>query len=418
LKNGSSSLRGPRTKQLAGHLKHGKLIDVKFLQHLSFSRRFTSVILVSAVAAVAAGCGRDDVKVYQVAKEAPPASPPPAEAPALAPAPAMDTAAVPAQTANALPQFQFALPPGWQQIAASQMRVASFTVTNPSGPAGDVGIIPLPASGNDENELALVNMWRDQLQLPPTDHADPVEITVGSNPAKLFEFVSSAPVLDGKYLQRNLVAMQTRGAMSWFFKLTGEDAFVTSQKDNFLQFLKSFTFSDNAPAAAQTAAPGADMAAVTAAATPSVPTDLINSMWTVPAGWQSVTPSQFLLAQFIIQANGAQAEVNVSQLAGEGGGLLANVNRWRRQLGLPPVSQEEDFSKMVDSLTVPGGQVQVVDFNGTNVKTGQAARLVGVVLPRNGQTWFYKLMGDPGVVAAQKDAFLKFIQSARYPDAH
>jgi hypothetical protein len=160
------------------------------------------------------------------------------------------------------------------------------------------------------------------------------------------------------------------------------------------------------------------MAAVTAAATPSVPTDLINSMWTVPAGWQSVTPSQFLLAQFIIQANGAQAEVNVSQLAGEGGGLLANVNRWRRQLGLPPVSQEEDFSKMVDSLTVPGGQVQVVDFNGTNVKTGQAARLVGVVLPRNGQTWFYKLMGDPGVVAAQKDAFLKFIQSARYPDAH
>jgi hypothetical protein len=327
----------------------------------------------------------------------------------------MDAAAVPAQTANVLPQFQFALPPGWQQIAASQMRVASFTVTNPSGPAADVGIIPLPAG---ENELALVNMWRDQLQLPPTDHADPVEITVGSDPAKLFEFVSTAPVLDGKFLQRNLVAMQTRGAMSWFFKLTGEDAFVASEKDNFLQFLKSFTFSDNAPASVPVAATASDMAAVTAAATPGAPTDLVNSMWTVPSGWQSVAPSQFLLAQFMIQANGAQAEVNVSQLAGEGGGLLANVNRWRRQLGLPPVSQEEDFSTMVDSLTVPGGQAQVVDFNGTNVKTGQSARLVGVVLPRNGQTWFYKLMGDPGVVAAQKDAFLKFIQSARYPDAH
>lgn len=371
------------------------------------------MFLVSAVAAIAAGCGRDDVKVYQVAKETPPASTPPADAPAATPAPAMD-AAVPAQTANALPQFQFALPPGWQQIAASQMRVASFTVTNPAGPAGDVGIIPLPAG---ENELALVNMWRDQLQLPPTDHADPVEITVGSDPAKLFEFVSTAPVLDGKFLQRNLVAMQTRGSMSWFFKLTGEDAFVASQKNNFLQFLKSFQFSDNTPASAQIAAPAVDMAAVGAAATPAVPTD-VNSMWTVPAGWQSVTPSQFLLAQFTIQTGGAQAEVNVSQLAGEGGGLMANVNRWRRQLGLPPVSQEEDFSKMVDSLTVPGGQAQVVDFNGTNAKNGQVARLVGVVLPQNGQTWFYKLMGDPGVVAAQKDAFFKFIQSARYPDAH
>ena len=386
---------------------------MKLLLRLSIFRRLTSVFLVSAVAAIAAGCGRDDVKVYQVAKETPPASTPPADAPAATPAPAMD-AAVPAQTANALPQFQFALPPGWQQIAASQMRVASFTVTNSAGPAGDVGIIPLPAG---ENELALVNMWRDQLQLPPTDHADPVEITVGSDPAKLFEFVSTAPVLDGKFLQRNLVAMQTRGSMSWFFKLTGEDAFVASQKNNFLQFLKSFQFSDNTPASAQIAAPAVDMAAVGAAATPAVPTD-VNSMWTVPAGWQSVTPSQFLLAQFTIQTGGAQAEVNVSQLAGEGGGLMANVNRWRRQLGLPPVSQEEDFSKMVDSLTVPGGQAQVVDFNGTNAKNGQVARLVGVVLPQNGQTWFYKLMGDPGVVAAQKDAFFKFIQSARYPDAH
>ncbi|HWY32665.1 MAG TPA: hypothetical protein VNX46_18010, partial [Candidatus Acidoferrum sp.] len=241
---------------------------MKSLQRLSISRRFASVMMISAVAAIAAGCGRDDVKVYQVAKETPPASTPPADAPAPAPAPVMDAAAVPAQNANALPQFQFALPPGWQQIAASQMRVASFTVTNPSGPAGDVGIIPLPAG---ENELALVNMWRDQLQLPPTDHADPVDITVGSDPAKLFEFVSTAPVLDGKFLQRNLVAMQTRGAMSWFFKLTGEDAFVTSQKDNFLQFLKSFTFNDNASISTQVAAPAADMAAVTAAAPPAAP---------------------------------------------------------------------------------------------------------------------------------------------------
>ena len=386
------------------------------MHYLPFSRRFVSMNMVLVAAAFAAGCGRDDVKVYQVAKETPTTPAPPADAPAATPAPAMDAA--PAQNANGLPQFQFALPPGWQQVAASQMRVASFTVTNASGPAGDVGIIPLPAG---ENELALVNMWRDQLQLPPTDHADPVDITVGSDPAKLFEFVSIAPVLDEKFHQRNLVAMQTRGTMSWFFKMTGEDSFVTSQKDAFLQFLKSFTFNSQslanqslAPAQAAPATP--DMAA--AAPAPASPTDLASSIWTVPAGWQSVTPSQFLLAQFRIQNNGAQAEVNVSQLAGEGGGLLANINRWRRQLGLPAVAQEEDFSKMVDTLSVPGGQAQVVDFNGTNVKTGQVARLVGVVLPQNGQTWFYKLMGDPGIVAAQKDAFLKFIQTARYPDAH
>ena len=401
------------TKQLAGMPKPVKLIDVILFSRPSLSRRFGSVIVLAAAAAIVAGCGRDDVKVYQVAKDNSSAPAPAPSSDAATPPPAMDAAAAPAQSGNALPQFQFALPPGWQQVPASQMRVASFAVTNASGPSADVGIIPLPAG---ENELALVNMWRDQLQLPPTDHADSVDISLGSDPAKLFEFVSTAPVLDGKYQQRNLVAMQTRGSMSWFFKMTGEDAFVTSQKDVFLQFLKSFTFSDSASIPAP--APGADLTAPGGPAGAVPPANMAGSIWTVPAGWQSVAPSQFLLAQFLIPVNGAQAEVNVSQLAGEGGGLLANVNLWRRQLGLPPVDQEEDFSKMVDTLAIPGGQAHVVDLNGIDAKTGQTARLVGVVLPQNGQTWFYKLMGDPGIVASQKDTFLKFIQSARYPDAH
>jgi hypothetical protein len=141
-----------------------------------------------------------------------------------------------------------------------------------------------------------------------------------------------------------------------------------------------------------------------------------RSIWTIPAGWKSVTPSSTMLfAQFLIQDGDAKAEVNISQLAGEGGGLLANVNRWRGQLGLPQVAQEDDFSKMVSSVDSANGQIQIVDMNGTNAKTGQPARLVGAVVPQNGQSWFYKLMGDEKIVAAQKEAFIKFIQSANYP---
>ena len=54
----------------------------------------------------------------------------------------------------------------------------------------------------------------------------------------------------------------------------------------------------------------------------------------------------------------------------------------------------------------------MVDFTGTDSKTGKPARLVGAIVPQNGQTWFYKLMGDEQIVAQQKDAFIKFIQSA------
>ncbi|MGA2869386.1 MAG: Ig-like domain-containing protein [Verrucomicrobiota bacterium] len=282
------------------------------------------------------------------------------------------------------------------------------TTTNAAGQAADVGVIPLPAG---ENELDLINMWRDQVQLPATTDDDSGTVQVGGDTGKLFEFVSTVPIIDQKFRQRMMVAMLTRGSTSWFFKITGEDSFVVSQKDVFLQFLKSVSFSENT-AAHNMSAPFAAAPAPAAGQNENA-----NSIWTVPPGWQSMPPSQFLLAQYLVQDGDARAEVNISELAGEGGGLLANVNRWRGQLGLPPIAQEDDFSKMVDSVVVPGGQGELVDMTGTNSKTGQPSRLIGVVLPQAGQTWFYKLMGDPKLVAAQKDAFIKFIQSARYPDA-
>jgi hypothetical protein len=69
-------------------------------------------------------------------------------------------------------------------------------------------------------------------------------------------------------------------------------------------------------------------------------------------------------------------------------------------------------------MDASGGKATVVDISGTDAATGKPTRLVGVVLPFGGQTWFYKLMGDASVVAQQKDAFTQFIQSAKYPDAH
>ncbi len=350
-----------------------------------------------AVIFIVAGCKRDDVNVYQVAKEN--SAPAPAPTPMATPS----AMAAPVQNENSQPQLQFVLPTGWQQIAPSQMRVASFTVTNATGPVADVGVIPLPAG---EDELALVNMWRDQMQLPALTNATTAEtVSIGDAAAKLFEIASEKPLIDGKFRGRVLVAMLTRGATSWFFKLTGEDTFVGSQKENFLHFLKSVSFVENAPTAI--------------AASPVAPTQNANtggnSIWTLPADWQSVPPSSpMLFAEFSIVDNaGGKAGVNIAELSGEGGGLAPNVNRWRGQLGLPPIADI-----LTRSFDVPGGKAQLVDFTGTNAKSGQPARLVAAIVPQNGQTWFYKLMGDEKVVAAQQAAFIKFIQSAKYPDAH
>jgi hypothetical protein len=340
-----------------------------------------------------AGCGRDDVKVYHVAKDD-------------SAAPPQNQITTPEQNSISQPQppqLQWTLPDGWQERTPGQMRVASFTVTGTNGETADVGVIPLPASGQ---EIQLVNMWRQQMELPAlTNETDVETVSVGSDPAKLFDIASDALLIDGKFRARILVAMLTRDATSWFFKMTGDESFVTSQKPAFLQFLKSVNFVVNASPMQ------------TVGATPAQG-DNGKPVWVMPPDWQEVPPSEFLVAKFSIAgADGAVAQVNVSSLAGEGGSLLANVNRWRGQLGLPPVTEEDEFSKMVSPIEVANGHAQIVDFTGTDSKTGKPARLVGAVVPQNGQTWFYKLMGDEAIVAQQKDAFIKFIQSANYSNA-
>jgi len=121
-----------------------------------------------------------------------------------------------------------------------------------------------------------------------------------------------------------------------------------------------------------------------------------------------------LLAKYLIQGSGdAKAEVNVSMLAGTGGGVMANVTRWRGQLGLSPMTEEE-FSKQAQTVDVAGQKGTLVDMTGTDMKTGKKARLVGIIVPQANDTWFYKLMGDEQIVEQQKDTFTKFLQTAKF----
>ncbi len=362
------------------------------------------VILISALA----GCSRDEAKVYHVPKEASPppqpaqAAPPEAASPTMGSPPEM---APPPATPMSPAQLKYQVPEGWQEKPATEMRAASFTAIGPNGQSADVSVIPLPIVGRD---MELVNMWRSQVQLPATSDPDAVKraepVAIGADQGRLFDFASEQPMI-GKSRQRVMVAMLTRGRMSWFFKISGPDAFVASQKEKFLQFLKSVSFEEDASAQV--------------AAAPATPNENENpgSIWTIPSGWQSIPPSQFLLAEFSIPgANGAKAEVNVAEMGGEGGGLLANVNRWRKQLGLGAVG-ETDLPRLAQPLDVPGGKATLVDFTGVNAETGAQTRLVAAIVAQNDRTWFYKLMGDGQIVTQQKDAFTKFIQSANYANA-
>ncbi|MGO8838401.1 MAG: hypothetical protein ACLQAH_05480 [Limisphaerales bacterium] len=384
------------------------------------------LVLTPLLLLLAAGCHRDEVKTYRVAKDqdqpqpqSTPALPTDSPNPSLPPGhPDISSApgtSLPAAPRTGLPQLTWTTPPGWTEVPAGEMRVASFKVTGADGKQADVSVIPLPGlAGNDD---ANVNRWRGQVglsSLTPEELKKSAEaVEAGGQPASLYDIAGQNP--GSGDAERILGVIQHRDDMAWFFKMTGDASLVEQQKPAFVALLKSLKFS---PAPAQTELPPAHpaignmgMGAAPASAAPVSSEGKPN--WQVPAGWQEVSGGQFLVAKFNITGPTGAAAVNVSNSTGEGGGLVGNVNRWRGQLGLPTLA-DADVEKSITPLDGAGGKASLVDMSGKDARTGQPTRLVGVIVPQSGQTWFYKLMGDAGVVESQKAAFTQFVQGVKY----
>jgi len=387
--------------------------------------RAVSLLLTTALLLLAAGCRRDDVKVYRIAKDqdqlqaqAAPALPTDSPNPKLPPGhpdisslPANSMPVAPATADAGSPQLTWTTPAGWTEVPPGEMRVASFKVAGAGGKQADVSVVPLPGMAGGDS--ANVNRWRGQVGLPvATDdelQKSGENIVAGEQPAQLYDLAGET--------SRILAVIQHRDGTTWFYKMTGDAALVEQQKSAFVELLKSLKFSSAAtpnaagemPATLPAGHPAiGSMGAPTAATGPISHEGQPN--WQVPAAWQEVPAGQFLIAKFTVAGDGgATAAVNVSSSTGDGGGLAANVNRWRGQLGLPPGT---------DNLAVPvdlnGGKGELVDISGTDARTGQPARLVGIIVTQADQTWFYKLMGDARVVESQKAAFTQFVQGVKY----
>ena len=128
--------------------------------------------------------------------------------------------------------------------------------------------------------------------------------------------------------------------------------------------------------------------------------------WTAPAGWTPKAASAMRKGSYTVNGPEGAGDLSISALPGDGGGDLANVNRWRGQLQLPPVPEL-------------AGAVQPLDANGLHMLIFEGAnngtRMLGVIVPRSGETWFFKLTGPDALVARETSAFLDFLKTVRAP---
>jgi hypothetical protein len=372
-----------------------------------------------------AGCHKDDVQVYntpndQAQPAAAPAMPTNSSETTLPPGHpnvssmqnmSLPDAALPAAASPAA--LTWTAPTDWTEVPPSQMRVASFKIVGANGQQADVSIVPLSGSGG--GDPANVNRWRGQVGLPdaPDDTilSSAQNVEAGGAPAQLYDIDGKNP--DNGKPMRILAAIQHRDSTAWFFKMTGDTDLVEQQKPAFIQFLKSISFTANETQAQLPPGhpPVGDMGNMTPQPQTAAPaTQSGQPNWQVPAGWNETSGGPFLVAKFAIAGDGGTAAtVNVSASQGDGGGLPANVNRWRGQLGLPP---ESEIS--TTTFVISGGQAQLVDMNGTNAENQQPTEIIGIMVTQPNATWFYKLMGDPKLVASQKDTFVQFVKSVKY----
>ena len=108
--------------------------------------------------------------------------------------------------------------------------------------------------------------------------------------------------------------------------------------------------------------------------------------------------------------NDSKAEIAVTVFPGSVGGLTANVNRWRGQIGLPPASPDE-IAASANNTKVSGLDSQRFVMTSADGKKSVDA----VMTSKDGATWFFKMNGETAAVQANSAAFVAFLSASKLP---
>lgn len=137
----------------------------------------------------------------------------------------------------------------------------------------------------------------------------------------------------------------------------------------------------------------------------------------VPVGWQQIplSPAQqgMISASFQIPKAGPDVKLTLSSV---GGGIDANLQRWRGQFQLPPGEEPLQKTVRVDDV-----EAIWLDLRGT-FDTGPALngtaeagmRMIGVAIPRSPRDFYLKLTGPREQLLKAEPEFEAFLKSARF----
>lgn len=121
--------------------------------------------------------------------------------------------------------------------------------------------------------------------------------------------------------------------------------------------------------------------------------------WTAPDTWIEEAPGNLQTALYRLASGGS---VSVSRFSGDSGGIPANVNRWRQQIGLEPTDS-------------PGGEIIALEAGESRAMwfefRGDEEGIFAAIVPVDGATWFFKLSAPTSSLDAGRSSFMDLLKS-------
>lgn len=302
-------------------------------------------------------------------------------------------------------------PQGWTQVAARQFRDLNWQVAGADAEC----FLTLGSSGSVQLN---VDRWLGQFGLESgAAKPGPAEHVLMGQRASLLQAEGSFMGKPGYALM--VLLAEGQGGLTTL-KMTGPRDVVQQQKDAFLKLARSIkagTGSDRgaalpeapgpAPGGGGAADPHAGLNMGPGAVAPGGTGD--PKAEKVPADWRLVPPTGGI--RKLDYRFGTGSECYIVTMTGHAGGVRPNVDRWRNETGLGPISEAE-FTALVKK-PVLGVQATFMEARGkfSSAMSGRNipdALMLGAIVPLKAETLFVKMIGPAAEVEAQRAAFADF----------
>ncbi|MDF1800132.1 MAG: hypothetical protein P1V81_13215 [Planctomycetota bacterium] len=304
--------------------------------------------------------------------------------------------------------FDWVTPEGWTTAPSTSMRVINFVV----GAGAECYLTVLPGSAGGIN--ANVNRWRGQFSLEQQSAAEIAampQIPLLGQPAMLIELEGDYKGMGDSAAKDWALrgAIQEAGRFTAFVKMTGPREVVAAQASNFDLFCTSLvpiasgTGSSSASTEAPSNVPSGD-------GLPPAKGRAGDFAYDVPEGWTDAGAKSM---RAINLAFGTVGQCYLIELTGDAGGLLPNLNRWRGEVGMEPLT--EAGIAQLERVPMLGTEVPLFEGSGTYQGMGGPGggdmQVFGVALIRDTTSLFIKLVAPVTEAEPERAKFLALLAS-------